>query len=250
MRGRLLQPFRLLVLLFSVPRGLSRYDSSFTRVTERRMPPKKKLKALADEKQKMLTDLFSTASIKTSRTSSEPTATTSLSVDQPSDACDQPQSQMCDPQSEITSTSATEVEDSSTQKTQKKGANRNYQDSWKAIYPFIDYDPVKKKMFCKICVDSKIAKNSFVHGCDNFRTSSIEDHVDTDSHKSALKVPAQVENKRKCVKCNHSRKERGMKQVVRTAHFITVEDLALILTVFFQYFASIYIILIKTLVIY
>ena len=74
MRGRLLQPF---VLLFSVPRGLSRYDSSFTRVTERRMPPKKKLKALADEKQKMLTDLFSTASIKTSRTSSEPTATTS-----------------------------------------------------------------------------------------------------------------------------------------------------------------------------
>ena len=64
MRGRLLQPF---VLLFSVPRGLSRYDSSFTRVTERRMPPKKKLKALADEKQKMLTDLFSTASIKTSR---------------------------------------------------------------------------------------------------------------------------------------------------------------------------------------
>ena len=88
-------------------------------------------------------------------------------------------------------------------------------------------------MFCKICVDSKIAKNSFVHGCDNFRTSSIKDHVDTDSHKSALKVPAQVENKRKCVKCNHSRKERGMKQVVRTAHFITVEDLALILTVFF-----------------
>ena len=104
MRGRLLQPF---VLLFSVPRGLSRYDSSFTRVTERRMPPKKKLKALADEKQKMLTDLFSTASIKTSRTSSEPTATTSLRVDQPSDACDQPQSQMCDPQSEITSISWT-----------------------------------------------------------------------------------------------------------------------------------------------
>ena len=99
----------------------------------------------------LVTDLFSTASIKTSRTSSEPTATTSLSVDQPSDACDQPQSQMCDPQSEITSTSATEVEDSSTQKTQKKGANRNYQDSWKAIYPFIDYDPVKKNVLQNLC---------------------------------------------------------------------------------------------------
>ena len=99
----------------------------------------------------LVTDLFSTASIKTSRTSSEPTATTSLRVDQPSDACDQPQSQMCDPQSEITSTSATEVEDSSTQKTQKKGANRNYQDSWKAIYPFIDYDPVKKNVLQNLC---------------------------------------------------------------------------------------------------
>ncbi|KAK7491636.1 hypothetical protein BaRGS_00017089 [Batillaria attramentaria] len=75
-------------------------------------------------------------------------------------------------------------------------------------------------MFCTICLDGKVSKNSFTAGCKNFRKSAITDRALTADHQLALKVP---QHQQVCEEIVMTKQERGITTTVRTAHIHVAE---------------------------
>ena len=71
---------------------------------------------------------------------------------------------------------------------------RTIADGWFELFPWLTYDKEEKVMRCTVCMEDKIAKNSFTRGCSNFQKSALTEHVATLDHRNALKTPAHRSN--------------------------------------------------------
>ena len=67
--------------------------------------------------------------------------------------------------------------------------------SWFKIFPWLVYNEETRTMFCSVCMNDGVAKNSFTRGCGNLRKSALSEHAETSDHKRALQTPMQVQNR-------------------------------------------------------
>ena len=73
----------------------------------------------------------------------------------------------------------------------KDTPSRKFQQAWlnESKYKnWLTYDLGPNKMYCKLCMSAG-KTNAFVHGCGNFRTSALEEHMKTDDHATAILIP-------------------------------------------------------------
>lgn len=179
--------------------------------TQATMGPKKNLKA--DRNQQTLMSLLSPVT----RTSAANTASTS-----------NPVSLLAEP----TTSTDNQVEDvgtsTCTEETKKDKKPRSCSEDWKKDYPWLTFDSNKKLMFCTVCLSvGPHRNNAFVVGCDNFRKSTVRDHVTTKCHIHSVAAPRHRENQETCQKVVFSKQEKGMATAVRAVHWMVQEDLAL-----------------------
>ena len=106
-------------------------------------------------------------------------------------------------------------------------ASRTFQENWKRDHFWLRYDSNKNAMFCTVCENAN-CKNIFATtGCQNFRTSSLNDHIASKDHKSALFVPTCQRNEEKREKKSMSEEKRSMIVKIEAIHWIVKEDLPL-----------------------
>ena len=104
---------------------------------------------------------------------------------------------------------------------------RTIVDAWFKLFPWLTYDKEEKVMRCTVCMEDKVAKNSFTWWCSNFRKSALTEHVATLDHKNALKTPVQRSNQEEVAKIVLTKEENGIAQAVKAVHWIVSEDLPL-----------------------
>ena len=86
-------------------------------------------------------------------------------------------------------------------------------------------------MRCTVCMEDRVAKNSFTRGCSNFRKSALTEHVATLDHRNALKTPVHRSNQEEVTKIVLTKEENGIytniAQAGKAVHWIVSEDLPL-----------------------
>ena len=100
-------------------------------------------------------------------------------------------------------------------------------DAWFKLFPWLTYDKEEKVMRCTVCMEDKVAKNSFTRGCSNFRKSALTEHAATLDHRNALKTPVHRSNQEEVAKNVLTKEENGIAQAVKAVHWIVSEDLPL-----------------------
>jgi hypothetical protein len=119
-------------------------------------------------------------------------------------------------------TQSVEKEEKSKQNTT---ADRKIVDAWFKLFPWlVAQDGL---MFCRVCQEDGVAKNSFTKGCSNFRKSALADHSLTVDHQNALKTPIHQSNTDKLNVILMTEEERAVAQAVKAVHWIVMEDLPL-----------------------
>ena len=104
---------------------------------------------------------------------------------------------------------------------------RTIVDAWFKLFPWLTYDKEQKVMRCTVCMEDKVAENSFTKWYRNFRKSTLTEHVETLDHRNALKTPVHTSNQEEVVKIVLTKEENGIAQVVKAVHWIVSEDLPL-----------------------
>ncbi|CAG8558549.1 6749_t:CDS:2 [Dentiscutata heterogama] len=70
---------------------------------------------------------------------------------------------------------------------QIKHVNRNFRQSWKDEYPWLEYDSLNSRIFCTLCRACNKKNNFAKDGSKNIKLYTIKEHVKTkdhiDSHK-------------------------------------------------------------------
>ena len=108
------------------------------------MPPKKKLKLKPDDNQSVITNIFKRTTTCSSSTSASKSANTSIIENK---------------NSESTENGGSTGVGKEPEKEQSNKKERHFKESWKTIFPWLELRD--GKMFCTVCVQSKIANNSF-----------------------------------------------------------------------------------------
>ena len=86
---------------------------------------------------------------------------------------------------------------------------RTIVDAWFKLFPWLTYDKEEKEMRCTVCMEDKVAKNSFTRRCSNFRKSALTEHVATLDHRNALETPVHRSNQEEVVKTVLTKEETG-----------------------------------------
>ena len=104
---------------------------------------------------------------------------------------------------------------------------RHFQKQWLLLYPWLRYDKEKDLMFCNKCEETKKI-NSLTKGTNNFRTSTITRHLDTEDHKMAIAAPAAAESMKTAQKQAFSKKEEGVLVALKVMYWMCKEGLPLV----------------------
>ena len=72
-------------------------------------------------------------------------------------------------------------------------------------------------MRCTVCMEDKVAKNSFARGCSNFRKSALTEHVAKLDHRNALKTPVHRSNQEEVAKIVLTKEENGIYSIGRVS---------------------------------
>ncbi|KAK7505926.1 hypothetical protein BaRGS_00002648 [Batillaria attramentaria] len=108
-----------------------------------------------------------------------------------------------------------------------KAPARQLVSSWFKVFPWLVYNEETRTMFCSVCMNDGVAKNSFTRGCGNLRKSALSEHAETSDHKRALQTPVQVQNQMQAEKMQLTREEHAILQAARAVHWLVSEDLPL-----------------------
>ena len=104
---------------------------------------------------------------------------------------------------------------------------RKFQSNWLTTFPWLRYDSEKNAMTCDVCVKCK-RNNTFTHGNQNFKTSSLKDHIKSTDHQTALIVPNLQDNLKKSQEKQQSGKDRAVTIALKSIYWIAKEGIALV----------------------
>jgi hypothetical protein len=98
-----------------------------------------------------------------------------------------------------------------------------YQDWWPQKWPWLDYDQKTARMRCKLCVAASKSNTMTGEGTANFRTTTLDRHVTTSDHQSA--VAASLLKKDFTVALDNAHKDPALTAAMRTAYYLAKEGL-------------------------
>lgn len=105
-------------------------------------------------------------------------------------------------------------------------AKRNFQQKWLLQYHWLRYCEKTLTMSCTICIQHG-RKNTFTEGNNNFRTSTISDHLKTNDHKTALVAPKLKANLEKATNKANSKQEMAIVIALKAVYWLAMEALPL-----------------------
>ena len=100
---------------------------------------------------------------------------------------------------------------------------RTFQAKWLQLFPWLRYDDKNMTMHCVLCEKTN-RQNIFVKGCQNFRKSRLEEHVETFDHKLSLQNRSEQANRVQVHTKLLSEKEKAVKAAVEIAYYIVDEE--------------------------
>lgn len=104
---------------------------------------------------------------------------------------------------------------------------RVFQQSWLAKFPWLNYDNIETKMYCKICIEFDVQKSGpFVKGCTNFRLDTFLSHDKADGliknlakHKASSEPKEESEGAKAVMLLNRAAISK-LKFLFKNAHYI------------------------------
>lgn len=124
---------------------------------------------------------------------------------------------------EATTATETSIE---LEETKKAQISRKFQTRWLESYKWLRYDAAKDEMTCDLCVQSSRV-NVFTRGCNNFKTSTLADHIKSNDHQTALISPSLRSDMQKLQAKHHSAKEKAALVALRSVYWLVKENIPL-----------------------
>ncbi|KAK3107310.1 hypothetical protein FSP39_011602 [Pinctada imbricata] len=102
-----------------------------------------------------------------------------------------------------------------------------FQQKWISIYgSWLHYDVDKNVMWCSICRDIK-SKSIMSEGTSNFKTTTLQRHVESADHRSALMLPKEREGLDRAVQNADSKEENAIKRCMKVVYWLAKECIPL-----------------------
>lgn len=107
----------------------------------------------------------------------------------------------------------------------KESKTRAYVRSWENSHKWLLYKPDKNLMFCSLCLNhGKV--NSFTTGTNNFKTTTIERHVQSRLHQNAVQEKKGKQDMKKTLTAAQSSKEQSVIKALQTVYYMAKTDIA------------------------
>ena len=101
---------------------------------------------------------------------------------------------------------------------------RTYQKTWANTYPWLRMDEDKQVMFCQLCRDAGL-RNTMAIGTNNFRTSTLVRHVETEDHRRIIAAPKEKANMAAVLGQARTKVECGIVIAMKAVHWLCKENL-------------------------
>ena len=103
---------------------------------------------------------------------------------------------------------------------------RKFQRQWLQLHHWLQYDPKENKMYCKLCIESKLT-NAMTRGTQNFKTSTLTRHISSADHSRAVEAPKQRKDLKTTVEKALTKEEEAVVVAMKAVFFLVQEDLPL-----------------------
>ena len=89
---------------------------------------------------------------------------------------------------------------------------------------WLTYDDEKQHVFCSLCTKQK-KDNALAQGTDNFRTSTLQQHLDSADHRNAVQELAFLKDFQTACEKSLSGKDEGVKMLMMAAYWFVKEEM-------------------------
>ena len=128
-------------------------------------------------------------------------------------------------QNELPSDQTDQNEVNNSEQSSKK-SKCSFQPKWLRSYFWLKYDADKDHMYCEICRNLKFT-NTLSLGTNNFKTTTLQRHVVSQDHKSAVSNPGERSNFEEAVVCADSKEESAIMLVMKVVYWLAKECIPL-----------------------
>ncbi|XP_033742471.1 transmembrane protein C17orf113-like [Pecten maximus] len=101
-----------------------------------------------------------------------------------------------------------------------------FQDKWKSLHSWLKHDEKENVMWCSLCRDCSFS-NAMAVGTNNFKTTTIQRHLESADHKRAIFAPLGRQQLDAAVSSVDTKEEKGIVNCLKVVYWMAKESVPL-----------------------